>query len=643
MRLKINEISVALGFFAALQPANGEKVLEYIENTKEGTKEFSLKPKYRDISEVNLEQIFSSGAYGLQKKDKYAKMKTVKSSKKKSRQSKRNSDYDSTDLDFESILYSLPLEIGSNKQKVTVQVDTGSSDLWVTTQDWDSNCEEARFKCTTSGFFDPSKSSSFVNNHTLFNISYLGGYGVQGHYGFDTVIIGDDIELSDFPFAIGEESTAEMAGIIGIGLPHGEACYVSDNVTYENFAFQLVKSGITESATYSIALAAIDNNSDGDFLLGAIDHSKYSGDFLRFPIPPSGDDLTILPYVAATFKELYVGAAASLDDDNNVDTIVKAPIYSGSVPVVFDTGSSYINFPQSFIDGIAYQFGFTYDSSSSQYYTSCSDISTDYFVGINVQGLDLTVPLYYLLETAEQDNGDEVCVLMVEPADVVLLGDNFLRGVYMVVDLQNNEIALGNANLNPNSTSSDDDIEVISDTIPASTNKLYSSTEISSGTLYPTSESLSTYSTGFPTYYSDLYAMASGENSGDASDGGELTYASEDGGFTYDGGYTYASGDDGFTYATDDGFTNATDDNRFTHASESENGNSKTSPTATSQTAMTTEKSSSSESTNGNGATTATRDGATSASSSSHSSSNAGSSVSIKYSALILILANLLI
>ncbi|GMG18469.1 unnamed protein product [[Candida] boidinii] len=513
MHLTINKISVALGFLAALKPANCDKVLDFIENTKEGSEDFNLKPKYRDIAEVDLEQIFSSGTYGLQKKDRYATLRTVKSAKRRSSQNKRDNAYESTDLDYESILYSLPIEIGSNKQQLTVQVDTGSSDLWVTTQDWDSDCEEARFKCTTKGFFDPSQSSSFVNNETFFNISYLGGYGVEGSYGFDTVVIGDDIELNDFPFAVGNVSTAEMAGIFGIGLSHGEALYVSDNVTYENFAFQLVKNGVTESAAYSIALAAIDDDKDGDFLLGAVDHSKYSGDFLRFPISPIGVSTKILTHVAVILNEFYVGAAASLDNNNNINAIVKAPIYSGSVPVILDTGASYANLPQPFIDSIAYQFGFTYDSPSDQYYASCSDITTDYFVGVNTQGLDLTVPLYYLLETAELDSGDEVCVLMIQPAEVVLLGDNFLRGVYMAVDLQNSEVALGNANLNPNATSSNDDIEVISDTIPASTNQLFSSTEIiTSGTLYPTSISLTTFSSGFPTYYSDLYAITLAED-----------------------------------------------------------------------------------------------------------------------------------
>ncbi|GMG07565.1 unnamed protein product [[Candida] boidinii] len=350
-------------------------------------------------------------------------------------------------------------------------------------------------------------------------MSYLGGYGVEGSYGFDTVIIDDDIVLRDFPFAVGNVSTMEMAGILGIGLPHGEALYVSDNVTYENFAFQLVKNGVTQSATYSIALAAIDDDDkDGDFLLGAIDHSKYSGDFLRFPIPPTSLSSRLLTHVAVTLNEVYVGAAASLDDNNNINAIVKAPIYIGSVPVLLDTGSSYVNFPQSFIDGIAHHFNFTYDSYGDQYYTQCSDISTDYFVGVNTQGLDLTVPLSYLLETAELENGERVCVLMIQPSEVFVLGDNFLRGVYMAVDLQNSEVALGNANLSRKESYSDNNIEVISDTIPASTNQLYSSTEIIlNGTTYPTSAEPTTLYSSFPTYYSNIYDITIDVNSPSSS------------------------------------------------------------------------------------------------------------------------------
>ncbi|GME89082.1 unnamed protein product [[Candida] boidinii] len=620
MSLAINKISAVLGLLAVLQPANCDRILDFVAATKEGSKVFDIKPKYDDFDEIDLQK----GRSGSDSK-------------------KRDGDYESTNLDFESILYSLPLEIGSNKQQVTVQVDTGSSDLWVTEEDWDGNCEEAKFKCTTSGFFDPSKSSSFVNNDTFFNISYLGGYGVEGHYGFDTVIIGDDIELPDFPFAVGEESTAEMAGIFGIGLPHGEALYSSEGITYENFAFQLVKNGITESAAYSIGLAPINDDNDSDFLLGAVDHGKYSGDFLRFPISPVTASSQLLSHVAVTLNEFYVGAAASLDDNDNIDSIVKAPIYTGSSPVLLDTGATVANLPQSIITRIAYQFDFTYDSSSGYYLKYCDEITSDYFVGVNVQGLDLTVPLFYLLESYESDTGAEICVLNIAPSNVLVLGDNFLRGLYMSVDLQNNEIALGNANLNPNATSSEDDIEVVSDTIPASTNELYSSTYDPSltGTLYPTTAQLTTlYSaSAFPTYYSDIYDVTLDEESGSFSETDDIPSGSNTGSSN-----TSSRRSSGSSASSSTSTRSSSRSSTSTRSSSrSSTSNSPSSRSSTSTPASSDRSSAGSSSSTGNGATTASRGEdtpTTSASSAPATSANAGSSNSVKYSALAFMLVN---
>lgn len=86
-----------------------------------------------------------------------------------------------TTATFESI-YTLPLQVGTPPQTLSVQVDTGSSDLWIAS----TSCSTQACKQTSGKLYDSSKAQQ---TGIQFNISYVQGE-VKGPIVWDTVRIG---------------------------------------------------------------------------------------------------------------------------------------------------------------------------------------------------------------------------------------------------------------------------------------------------------------------------------------------------------------------------------------------------------------------------------------------------------------------
>ncbi|TRM61998.1 aspartic peptidase domain-containing protein, partial [Schizophyllum amplum] len=85
------------------------------------------------------------------------------------------------------VSYAIPIELGSPAQTLNVQVDTGSSDLWVAGADCESDpCGDAGER------YDPSASDSMQGSGgTPFSIAYLQG-SVAGEIVYDAVRLGGD-------------------------------------------------------------------------------------------------------------------------------------------------------------------------------------------------------------------------------------------------------------------------------------------------------------------------------------------------------------------------------------------------------------------------------------------------------------------
>ncbi|KAF9461596.1 aspartic peptidase domain-containing protein [Collybia nuda] len=113
------------------------------------------------------------------------------------------------------IAYTIELTVGENQQKLSVQVDTGSSDLWITSR----SCSSSLCRQTNGHSYDPSGST---NTDTDFKIDYLQG-SVSGPVVWDKVELGgysiENQALAAANSVSNEPLSSLFTGILGLALP----------------------------------------------------------------------------------------------------------------------------------------------------------------------------------------------------------------------------------------------------------------------------------------------------------------------------------------------------------------------------------------------------------------------------------------
>jgi hypothetical protein len=134
--------------------------------------------------------------------------------------------------------------LGSNSQPVSVQLDTGSIELWV-----DPNCANSQLPafCDTLPRYDPTTSSTSIEYVNVFEVTYGSG-SVSGQYYQDTVSAGAASVPGEF-FGVAATSETVAFGILGIG----PAPYIG----YYPFIYSLANQGSIAKAAFSLDLRSI--------------------------------------------------------------------------------------------------------------------------------------------------------------------------------------------------------------------------------------------------------------------------------------------------------------------------------------------------------------------------------------------------
>lgn len=362
---------------------------------------------------------------------------------------KRDSGAVNVTLLNDAIIYYATIYLGSNKQKQRVQIDTGSSDLWV--MSLDIQCYNtygqliSQNLCSANGTFNYQKSLSFAVNSTLgpFDMEYVDGSEALGVYGQDSLTI-NNLTISNMTFGVANMSSS-LNPVFGIGLPQLEMSNEDENgIVYPNFPQLLKQQGYINKVVYSLYLNR-ESSTQGSILFGAVDHNKYTGQLQTVPIvnadgEPQIDRLRIV--------------LNSISIDSGAGTVQAT---NQSLAVLFDSGSQVSYLPQEMVQEISQLLGGLQDPNfSNSQIVSCAYANLNLNITFNFSGALIKIPLSQFIL---KNNGK--CTLGLRVGESYILGDNFLSNVYVVYNLQDLEISVA-----PASFRDDSQIEVVTSTIP---------------------------------------------------------------------------------------------------------------------------------------------------------------------------------
>ena len=149
--------------------------------------------------------------------------------------------------------YIINMTVGTPGQPFSVQLDTGSSDIWIPSVD--SNvCVEDEQACQALGQYDQSASSSSVEvAKGGFQIQYEDNSAVEGDYINETLSIGNTV-IKDMTMGLAIQASRPF-GIMGIGYDADESIAATDpNAIYPNVIAQLQAQGFISTLAYSLWL-----------------------------------------------------------------------------------------------------------------------------------------------------------------------------------------------------------------------------------------------------------------------------------------------------------------------------------------------------------------------------------------------------
>lgn len=350
--------------------------------------------------------------------------------------------------------YFATCSVGTPAQDLTLQLDTGSSDIWVPYSQASVCQGTSGSDSCTFGSFDPDSSRTFVDvGKGEFSIQYVDGSHSKGDYFTDAFQIAG-ANISNVTMGLGINTDIPY-GLVGVGYALNEAIVFGENsqsAAYPNLPVVMKQEGLINSNAYSLWLNDLDS-STGNILFGGIDTKKYQGDLTRISIykDPQTEEFT-------SFIVALTSLTAKSGTGNDTLTSTSFPI-----PVVLDSGTTLSYLPTDLAEQVWQETGAIYNADLGLAVIPCSMQNSkgtftfgfagpdgpQITLGMDELVLDLTsgaAPQF----SSGRYKGQDACEFGIQnfSSDPFLLGDTFLRSAYVVYDLENNEIAIAATDFN---------------------------------------------------------------------------------------------------------------------------------------------------------------------------------------------------
>lgn len=351
-------------------------------------------------------------------------------------------------------LYIANISIGTPPQNMSVQLDTGSSDLWVPF----TNAAICAYQgCSVWGSFNWHDSQTFQEEDDAppFIIGYGDHSQYEGAYFTDTLSVGE-ATLGNVVMALVTDSIGVIGGpdanngLLGIGFDIGESeAELSGDQPYLGVVSQLKKSGKIRTRSYSLWLNDVDATS-GSILFGGVDTSKYTAPLLGLPIVGSNSsEYSKLDRLTVEFTSLSLSDKKGTNKLGSDDFVLPALLDSGTTVTQLQA-----DLTQAVWDSIGAVVDPEIDPTTPFVACDLTNAQASYIFAfggdngpkINVSVSQLVTPVPGL----RFKDGTDACQFGIEksPDGTIILGDTFLRSAYVVYDLDNKQIAMANTNLN---------------------------------------------------------------------------------------------------------------------------------------------------------------------------------------------------
>ena len=274
---------------------------------------------------------------------------------------------------------------------------------------------------------------------------YQDNSAVQGSYINDTVNIGDT-SIKGLTLGIAS-STDRALGILGIGYALGESIVQNEDFEpYPNIIDQLKAQDLISTNAYSLWLNDLESDS-GSILFSGVDTTKYTGALTALPVQKDSNGS-------------YSDFTVALTSISFTDAKGKVPYTQSNLalPVILDSGTTNTYLPDNIANDLAHGVGAIDDPVAGLVVPCALGKSTAKitFVFGNADGPAIEVGFDQFVTPITtpdgsvprfKDGSGDVCGFGILPSggadQPILLGDTFLRSAYVVYDLQNNEIAIG--------------------------------------------------------------------------------------------------------------------------------------------------------------------------------------------------------
>lgn len=315
---------------------------------------------------------------------------------------------------FMNAQYFSEITIGTPPQTFKVVLDTGSSNLWVPSQECGS------IACYLHSKYQSSDSSTYKSNGSEFEIHYGSG-SLSGFVSNDVLSIGDlEIKGQDFAEATSEPGLAfafgRFDGILGLGYDT-----ISVNHMVPPF-YQMVNQKLLDEPVFAFYLGDQEGESEATF--GGVDKSRFEG------------DIEYIPLRRKAYWEVDLDAIAFGDEVAELE----------KTGAILDTGTSLNVLPSSLADLLNKEMG-AKKGYNGQYTVDCDKRQTLPDVVFTLAGSKYSLPATdYILEVSGSCISTFQGMDFPEPTGpLVILGDAFLRRYYSVYDLGKNAVGLARA------------------------------------------------------------------------------------------------------------------------------------------------------------------------------------------------------